>query len=414
MPLPSHIRCGGGQGTEFRGPLIGKPFSANTSWRQEIPDYSYRYSPWLVLDRMEDFEGEIPYLDFYIPLVLTSSNTDTVATGGSSGVSKAQLTVPRSGVITSIGFASESAVTQSSSTYLTFTGTNYLGAGAGSTAILSTTAHVNTTDSNAAAINAGSNLLANTEYALTVHGTAANLNVVEGDVIEVVATATSTGAATNAPYVHFRVSTTPVGWYPRVKRTAGLVQAKLSANVANGEFAGLLTSTNEAQTVGLDWHDQLAITRPDVSPNFNPWGGPILEAFVNFPVALGASQNAVIGLGTAFNSTLASTAEYAWFRLTANMNVTIEGNDGTTATLAQAPAGGTFTLTAGTYYLFTIDMTDYSNVAFFVNQVFIGTIPMTALVNTILFQPMAYVQKTTGTSVPGIKVDFMRAMWLRF
>src|SRR6266566_3001152 len=138
-PLPSHLRCGGSRGTQFRGPVITKPYSANASWREEMPDYVYRQSPWLIVDRMEDFEGEIPYQDFYVPLVLTSSNTDTVATGGSSGVSKAQLTVPRSGVITAIGFASESAVTQNATTKLTFTGTNYLGAGAGSTAILSTT-----------------------------------------------------------------------------------------------------------------------------------------------------------------------------------------------------------------------------------------------------------------------------------
>src|SRR5216683_3243159 len=394
MPLPSHLRCGGSRGTQFRGPLITKPYSANASWREEMPDYVYRQSPWLIVDRMEDFEGEVPYLDFIVPLVRTDSNTDTVATVGTSSVSKAQITVPRAGVITSIGFASESALTQSGTNYLTFTGTNYLGAGAGSTAILSTTAHVNTTDSNAAAINAGTNLIANTEYALTVSATAANLRVVEGDVIEVVATATSNPGVTNAPYIHFRISTIPVGWYPRVVRTAGLVQAQISPNVANGEFAGLLTSTSEAQTVGLDWHDQLAITRPDVSPNFNPWGGPILEAFVNFPVALSTSQIAVVGLGTAFNATLSSMAEYAWFKLNANMNVTIEGKDGTTTTTGQAPVGGTFTLTAGTYYLFTIDMTDYSNVAFYVNKVFMGTIPMTALVNTILFQPVAYLQKS--------------------
>lgn len=419
MPLPSHLRVGGANGTEFRGPIILKPFSANVSWRQEIPDLAYRQSPWLVLDRLEDFEGEVPYLDFYIPMVRTDGNTDTVALSASANaVSKAQFTVPRSGVITSIGFYSESAITQSggANTFTTFTANDY----ATGNSFLSTAAHANTFDTNAAAINGGSNLSANVEYALTLSPTAANLQVVEADMIEVVATSGSTsGQAANAPFIHVRISTLPVGWYPRVSRGAavgsqGLVQAQINPNVANGEFIGTLSATNEAETVGLDWHDQLMLRRPDVSPNFNPWEPPVFEAFVNFPTALAANQIAVVGIGTAFNATFSSISKYAWFKLNASMAVTIEGTDGTNTTTGQAAVGGLTTLTAGTYYLFTIDWSDYSNVAFYVNQVFVGTINMNALVNTHLFQPVCYVQKASGTGTPGIKVDFVRCNWLRF
>lgn len=116
--------------------------------------------------------------------IATTSTTDTY------------FQVPRSGTVLSIKFSSLAALATSDTNYITWTATNLGQAGAGSTALLAATA-ANTTQATG-----GSAIVASSNRSLTLSGTAANLAVVEGDVIRIRATATGTlaGAVTVPSY----------------------------------------------------------------------------------------------------------------------------------------------------------------------------------------------------------------------
>lgn len=116
--------------------------------------------------------------------IATTSTTDTY------------FQVPKSGRVASIKFSSLAALATSDTNYITWTVVNLGQAGAGSTALLSTS------DANTTKATGGSAIVASSSRALTLHGTATNLDVVEGDVIRIRATATGTlaGAVTVPSY----------------------------------------------------------------------------------------------------------------------------------------------------------------------------------------------------------------------
>lgn len=179
------------------------------------------------------------------------------------------------------------------------------------------------------------------------------------------------------------------------------------ANEVNGVYRGTLASTSEAETVGVDFGDSLMLNQPSAGrTHVNGLTKPIFEAYVRIPTAITTNQTVVIGLATAFNATLTSISEYAWFRLSANMNVLIEANDGTTVTTGQVPKSGTFTLTANQFYLFSVDMTFLDQVRFWVDDNLMGTIPMLALTSAMKLQPVVYLQKSTGATTPTIDIDW--------
>lgn len=192
-----------------------------------------------------------------------------------------------------------------------------------------------------------------------------------------------------------------------ITKTAGTPTVAQVSNTLNGEVAGTLDSTNELQRAGISFGDQLMWGKPDVAtPVYGD--GPFFEARVK-TAAIGANQGLIIGVATAYNSTLASITKYAWFRLNGNMNLTIESNDGTTANLAVAPTAGTITLTAATYYYFTIDFSDPTNVLFWFddgkNDLPVGGLAMGALAATDVFQPLILVTKESGTGTPAVTID---------
>ena len=181
------------------------------------------------------------------------------------------------------------------------------------------------------------------------------------------------------------------------------------ANTANGEIAATLDATNEAQRAGISFGDQLMWGKADIAhPIFGD--GPFFEARVKTST-IAANQGIIVGVATAYNSTFASISKYAWFRLNGNMNLTIESNDGTTANLAQTPVAGTTTLTAATYYYFTIDFSDITNVLFWFddgkNDLFVGGLAMGALATTDLFQPLILVSKESGAGTPAVTIDMV-------
>ena len=108
----------------------------------------------------------------------------------------AYFQVSKAGRVQAIKFSSLASLAASDSNYITWTVVNLGQAGAGSTALLSTS------DLNTTKATGGVAITALANKSLTLHGTATNLDVAEGDVIRIRATATGTlaGAVTVPSY----------------------------------------------------------------------------------------------------------------------------------------------------------------------------------------------------------------------
>ncbi len=177
------------------------------------------------------------------------------------------------------------------------------------------------------------------------------------------------------------------------------------ANTANGEASATLAVTNEAEFTGWDFADELNIP---ASREF------FLEAYIKTPAAaLTSVQDIVIGLTTAYNSTLASTTKYVWFRMSGSNVLIVEGKDGTTTNLAVATNPST-TLTAATYYLFTIDATSGAGqIEFWLDDTRVATLNQSAFAATDVLQPLVGIRKASGTAVSALTMDFLRINWSR-
>ena len=117
-----------------------------------------------------------------------SDSTDvTIATTSTSDV---YLSAPVTGSLTGIDFSSIDALAASDTNYITWTVVNLGQSGVGTTAMLAVS------DANTTKTTGGTAITAVARRALTVHGTAANLLVVKGDVLRVRATVTGTLAGT--------------------------------------------------------------------------------------------------------------------------------------------------------------------------------------------------------------------------
>lgn len=108
----------------------------------------------------------------------------------------AYFQVPKGGRLLAIKFSSLAALAANDTNYITWTATNLGQAGAGSTALLKTD------DLNTTKATGGVAITATANKSLVLHGTTSNLNLAEGDVIRIRATATGTlaGAVTVPSY----------------------------------------------------------------------------------------------------------------------------------------------------------------------------------------------------------------------
>jgi hypothetical protein len=112
--------------------------------------------------------------------IATTSNTDEY------------VIATKSGTLVGVDFSSLAALAANDTNYITFSITNLGQAGAGSTAMLAAT------DPNTTKATGGFALVANSKRQLVLHGTAANLAIVEGDRLRIrfAATGTLAGAVT--------------------------------------------------------------------------------------------------------------------------------------------------------------------------------------------------------------------------
>jgi hypothetical protein len=98
--------------------------------------------------------------------------------------------VTKTGIVKAVYFGSTTALARHASNYWTFSITNLGQAGAGSTAILGAV------DGNTTKTTTGQAVVANGKFTAVLHTTAANLEVTEGDTLQVTCTATGTPANT--------------------------------------------------------------------------------------------------------------------------------------------------------------------------------------------------------------------------
>lgn len=357
---------------------------------------------------IHDFTEEPLIIEERSPFTNTSASADLNQLGGTTTVARAYFRVPRAGIITDIGFYAEDGITQHATNKYTFTGLNLQTAGDGNRAVLDTTAHVNTTDTDATALNSGSNLTAKVFYSFSLSGTAANLYAKEGDVLEITATGSSSAAVVDAAHCRLKIRALPSGLKPTVVHTGGattnvpIAIQKLSS--IGGEALLQLSATSEAQIVRLDKADQLLI---------DPTALPMFSCRLKVSGAAAVTRM-VWGLASAYTATLDNTTCNAWFKLDGNSLVMVtETDDNTTDTDDQVTG---VTLVADTYYTFSINFDpDTSHIKFSVDGTQCTTVHAgAAFANTQLLQPFIAIQKDSGTGAQSITVDWVEWDYARY
>lgn len=373
----------------------------------EVLGWSPRTRPYVFNDFLvgeggavsSQYKGQFPIFSN-----VANTNTNTIVVTAAA-ISRAEFVVPRTGILSSARIVAEDALAASDTNYVTFALTNKLTA-AGSTAMFAAT------DANTTKATGGVAITAISGRTFTVNVTAANLTVNKGDILLFEATITGTLAnAVENPSVELTFDTPPSGLQPRIVRTAGspVFSMLTTTSGPSGVVRAILDATSEAQFAGYDREDVLQF------PMTMGWR---FEAYVRIPTAITTNQAAFIGVGTAFNSTLASIAEYAWFKFNASMATTFEAKDGTTTTTGQTPAS-TLTLTANQFYLFRICYKPQQGrnsgfVEFFLEDKFLGKITVASATSSMLLQPIIGVQKSTGATTPAIDIDYVLMSCDRF
>ena len=147
----------------------------------------------------------------------------------------------------------------------------------------------------------------------------------------------------------------------------------------------------------------------------SPTKKPIFEARVAITTASpNAAETLIIGLVSARNDTVASIADHCMFKWTgANNNILIDTDDGTTDTSDQDT---TSDWVSGTYYKFKIDMSDLTDVKFFIDgerQLRSTTFDVSAMAASDYLQPIVEIQKASGTTVPQVDIDYISVLWER-
>jgi len=202
-----------------------------------------------------------------------------------------------------------------------------------------------------------------------------------------------------------KAASTPVlPW--TVTKTGTDETADYVANTADGVLKFTCGGTSEAQTMRVDWGDQLLI----------PVGKlPRMEARVKLQPAganYGTTTRLVVGFASAYNSTLDSVVSNAWFRFGdhADLNVYVEADDGTTDT-DDSDSGVDWV--AAAYTVLEVDI-DSSLVAhFLVDGVEVKTASLAALATTTVLQPIIAMQRASGTVLDAASIDYAHLTWVR-
>jgi len=174
-------------------------------------------------------------------------------------------------------------------------------------------------------------------------------------------------------------------------------------DTAGGVYSLATASNSEEEAAQLTFGNQLVI---------DPTKGPIFEARVrvNIPGAtISADERWVVGLCSDHANSedaLDSITSNVWFRGEgANLNILIEGDDGTNDD-DDNDSGVDYV--DNTWMLLKIDMTDLDAVEFFIDGVSVGTIDLGALTGSTLLQPIFCYQRDAGTEINLLQIDWFK------
>lgn len=175
-------------------------------------------------------------------------------------------------------------------------------------------------------------------------------------------------------------------------------------DILGGVYSLATAAVSEAQDAQLTFANQNII---------DPTKGPIFEARVrvNIPGAtITADERWVVGLcsdHTNSEDSLDNTVTNVWFRGEgANLNIFIEGDDGTHDT---DDTDSTVDYVDNAYLLFKIDMTSLAAVKMYIDGVLIGTtLNLSSLTNANVLQPIFCYQRDAGSEINLLQVDWFR------
>ena len=174
---------------------------------------------------------------------------------------------------------------------------------------------------------------------------------------------------------------------------------------ANGVYRMKLASANEKEVCAVYLGDDCCIS---------PTKKPVFEAKVRFNATMTAQDTFIVGLVSARNDTVGSIADHCMFKITgANNNVLIDTDDGITDTSDQDTL---VDFVNDTYLTLKIDMSDLEDVKFFIDgerKLRSTTFSVKDMASTDYLQPIVEVQKSSGTSVPQVEIDYISVVWER-
>lgn len=196
-------------------------------------------------------------------------------------------------------------------------------------------------------------------------------------------------------------SGSPVAGYPWVKKIVGTTPTvALISNASGGQMQLALAATNEKEDAALYWNDNLAI---DVTK------GAVWECRAALTVAPGAAGvQMVMGLAAAWIDGPDNNVKYLQFGCTANNNLLVRSQDGTTQSSIAASVAGVAQTLDTNFHVFRIDASDVTNVGYYFdgNRVNAsGSITYVATGAGAILQPYFAVYKTTGTGTPTLVID---------
>lgn len=194
--------------------------------------------------------------------------------------------------------------------------------------------------------------------------------------------------------------TLPGPWATQETAAAGSPVVDFVDDADNGAFRLAHDAQVEVQTLTLYWADSLHI---------DATSGPVIEIGLTLTTALTADQRVVAGLAAARNATLDSIVAHSWFRLEgANLNITVESDDGTTDTDDQDTG---VDWVSAVSMAFRIDMRNLDQIVYYVDGVAVST--TAAAVMTGNLQPFIEIQKDAGADANVLDIDYVNVAWAR-
>ena len=197
-------------------------------------------------------------------------------------------------------------------------------------------------------------------------------------------------------------TTLPAPWAEQDTSAAGAPTTDYVADGGSGQYTLAHDATDEVQTMTLYWGDQLMI---------DPTKAPVVEfrVKVNFAGAtFTADQRIVVGLASDRNANLDLVANNVWFRVEgANLDILVEADDGTTDTDDQ---DSTINIVDNTWTVFRIDLSDLTDIGFFVDGVEQAGAAVSAPLLAGNLQPFIEIQKDAGVDADSVQIDYVQVV----